>query len=407
MEHTTKCNDNTDDNHLHILFDDGELTDSSSIPSKKSSLEVQSINTTEVEGRGFTPFVAVCFTLNNIIGTGFLLLPWAFVQAGIALSVITLTLSTFIADLCVVYELETMARAEAMLDKEGDDFSAMIDHITTSTTFIEDVKLSITEEQNGPPETFKTSQNDYDHTANERTALVNGGGYYSIFPSQNTSTTATEDRPLLLKHRKFAMNSLCEVYLGKFGLVLYTLCASFYLYLINWVYASVFGLAVARVAPLPFTDTESASYKIYILIFAAIVVPLSMKDLEDQMLVQVSLTACRFLRLAIMICTSALLSAAYFGYGNSDYSAKDEVGGSFFPLPESASEYQIAAAAEVADTIPMFRWDGFFKMLPVTLVAACCHMSIPDLSHPVSNKSKVGCVFHWAMAIVGVMYAAI
>ena len=56
----------------------------------------------------------MCFTVNYIMGTGFLTLPWAFNSAGIVLSLITLGCVCLISDVSKDYILETMSRADAL-----------------------------------------------------------------------------------------------------------------------------------------------------------------------------------------------------------------------------------------------------------------------------------------------------
>ena len=67
---------------------------------------------------GFSPFVAFCFTINYILGTGFLTIPWAYVQGGLALSTALMVIVCVFADMAKDYILETIARAEAMLDEQ-------------------------------------------------------------------------------------------------------------------------------------------------------------------------------------------------------------------------------------------------------------------------------------------------
>lgn len=52
---------------------------------------------TKVEG--FSPVVAFCFTINYILGAGFLTIPWAFVQSGLLLSSILLIISAVGSDI--------------------------------------------------------------------------------------------------------------------------------------------------------------------------------------------------------------------------------------------------------------------------------------------------------------------
>ena len=82
------------------------------------------INMGDEHPHSFSPFVAVCFTVNYIMGTGFLTLPWAFNSAGIGLSAICLAFFCWASNVSKNYILETMGRAEMLYgDKkdEGDD----------------------------------------------------------------------------------------------------------------------------------------------------------------------------------------------------------------------------------------------------------------------------------------------
>jgi Transmembrane amino acid transporter protein len=66
--------------------------------------------------QGFSPFVGFCFTINYILGTGFLTIPWALAQGGWLLSTLVLITVGVLSDMSNTYLLETMARAEHLLD---------------------------------------------------------------------------------------------------------------------------------------------------------------------------------------------------------------------------------------------------------------------------------------------------
>ena len=66
----------------------------------------------------FSFFVAVCFTLNYIIGSGFLTLPWAFYETGWLLSLIILGIVTLVSVLASWFILEAMARAEILTNHQ-------------------------------------------------------------------------------------------------------------------------------------------------------------------------------------------------------------------------------------------------------------------------------------------------
>jgi len=69
-----------------------------------------------VHTRGFSKGVAFCFTINYILGTGFLTVPWAFCRGGLLLSTLCMMLCGLISDMAKNYLLETMAFGEALLD---------------------------------------------------------------------------------------------------------------------------------------------------------------------------------------------------------------------------------------------------------------------------------------------------
>ena len=70
-------------------------------------------------GEGLSPFVCACFTLNYLIGTGFLTLPWAFQVSGTLLSCVTMACTCVMANTASDYILSAMARADAKAVLEG------------------------------------------------------------------------------------------------------------------------------------------------------------------------------------------------------------------------------------------------------------------------------------------------
>ena len=66
-------------------------------------------------GGSLSPFVCACFTLNYLIGTGFLTLPWAFERAGILLSMIAMCIICFVSNIGVDFIVTSCARAEVLM----------------------------------------------------------------------------------------------------------------------------------------------------------------------------------------------------------------------------------------------------------------------------------------------------
>ena len=71
------------------------------------------------DGHSLSFFETVAFTVNYVMGTGFLTIPWAFFQAGTALSLVTITVMVIPALLAILFVLESMARASVVFTDEN------------------------------------------------------------------------------------------------------------------------------------------------------------------------------------------------------------------------------------------------------------------------------------------------
>jgi len=180
----------------------------------------------------------------------------------------------------------------------------------------------------------------------------------------------------LVKHRKFEVNSLCRVFIGKAGLQIYTSFICLYLYCSLWAYTSVFSSAIAKAAPVFAGGNFDINYLVYAIMFAILVVPMSCMELHEQVVAQVILTGARFLMLGLMVTTSSLCS-------------KD--------MRES----------ETFVEAPMFHPAGLDKMLPVMVFAHIYHHSIPGLAHPVADKKQLSGIYRATTIFSTIAYAFI
>eukprot|EP00568_Trieres_chinensis_P006872 CAMPEP_0183299722 /NCGR_PEP_ID=MMETSP0160_2-20130417/6377_1 /TAXON_ID=2839 ORGANISM="Odontella Sinensis, Strain Grunow 1884" /NCGR_SAMPLE_ID=MMETSP0160_2 /ASSEMBLY_ACC=CAM_ASM_000250 /LENGTH=303 /DNA_ID=CAMNT_0025462021 /DNA_START=151 /DNA_END=1062 /DNA_ORIENTATION=+ len=117
------------------------------------------------------------------------------------------------------------------------------------------------------------------------------------------------------------------------------------------------------------------------------VVPLSCLELDEQIVVQVFLSGCRFLMVFLMVGTSKTCAEEQmdnFGTGEGDPSS-DYGGG----------------------PVPMFRPSRLHKMLPIIVFATIYHHSIPGLAHPVADKKKLRPIFVSTTIFCGLAYTFI
>jgi amino acid permease len=350
---------------------------------------------------GFSPFVGFCFTINYILGTGFLTVPWAFCQGGLVLSTVVIILVGFFSDMSKNFLLETMARAEAMLDNRmhwikrqpGDEEKGRLIYSPVLTKG----------ESSDLLESAAMMSYDYDSTRNNSTHGVAGAtgkfGGFSLPGTPGVSQPGTPGasqpgtplgqhagrrlihRPTpkyLVKHRKFEVNSLCRVFVGKTGLRIYTAFICLYIYCTLWAYTSVFASAMAKAFPFFNGGDFDSNYFIFALVFAAMVVPMSCMELDEQVVVQVLMTGARFLMLGLMVGTSSLCAQDIHS--------------------TTGNNFQEA---------PMIRLAGAHKMLPIMVFAHIYHHSVPGLAHPVADKKKLSGIFRATIIFSTIAYAFI
>mmetsp|Transcript_8511 Transcript_8511/g.8625 ORF Transcript_8511/g.8625 Transcript_8511/m.8625 type:complete len:482 (+) Transcript_8511:100-1545(+) len=207
----------------------------------------------ENEPEGFSFMVAIAFTLNYIMGTGFLTLPWAFYEAGLGAGVFILSISCLVAVISVFFILESIARGE-MLEEHAISLSGKV-----RTNYQYD---SINKEE----------PNDRAH--------------------------------YIVDELKIEIPELCELFLGMNARRLYTLLISIYMYGSLWAYSTVFANALAVQIPLPLVDWN-ISYCIYLVVFGMIVVPSSCLELKEQVFFQVLLAWGRVIMVILMVVTTA------------------------------------------------------------------------------------------------------
>ncbi|KAM3574400.1 hypothetical protein VYU27_003693 [Nannochloropsis oceanica] len=235
-------------------------------PLRLRGLPVALDTSKETKKKGFGFLVAVAFTVNYIMGTGFLTLPFATAQAGSVLAFVALFSMAALSNIAKDYVLESSARAELIEN----------------------------------PHCFSTDGR--------------AGG--EVTPALVRQIHSSQDLPLLLtvKKRKYEMPTLCQLFLGHYGKVFYMLCLSVYIYGALLAYGTVFANSVAAMFPLPAPHAE-VSYVLYLGLFAVLVIPLSCLELTEQISVQVALAFCRVL---MVVCMVGSVAAALVS-GEADY----------------------------------------------------------------------------------------
>lgn len=349
------------------------MTDKKSLESDYIVTKNNNNNDTNVTKHGFTPFVAVCFTVNYLIGTGFLTLPWAFQQGGILLSTITMIVVVLICNMSKNYVLQAMARAAALVElgrKEEEQETLPMHNKEESERDLEYGTMQIDEHfelaakgegsSSSSPSSSSSSTTSSEHYADDDDAVV--------------VDTGQKQEILMVKDRKFEYTELCRMFLGNIGEKSYVASVALSITLQLWGYTAVFSSAMAEEVPLGFGF--DGDYRIYTLLFAAVVVPVSCLELKEQVAFQMFLSFCRFLVIFLMIQTTVVAS-----------------------MPRNHAEVHFVGHDGAKGTT-WVDFSGFYAMFSILVYTAMFHNGIPVLSEPVADRRKLATIFQDAIIVV-------
>jgi hypothetical protein len=147
-----------------------------------------------------------------------------------------------------------------------------------------------------------------------------------------------------------------------------------------WAYSTVFANAMALNLPI----AGDNSYVIYLLVFSAIVLPMSCMELKEQVGFQVVLSFGRVLMVVLMLSTIA----------HAHFSGTDE-------------DFNLDAQAVTSKTPSLVDFSGLHHIIPVATFANIFHHSIPALSQPVRDKKQLASIFSTTLLCCFVAYSLI
>ena len=171
------------------------------------------------------------------------------------------------------------------------------------------------------------------------------------------------------------------MFLGERGTNLYMLTLGLYMYGTLWAYTSVFANALSAAVPIAHVlHLGTDDYLVYVFLFAIVVVPLTCMELKEQVSVQIALSMCRVLMVLCMV----------FSVVSS--------------MDSTTEQFDSQTCAKGSD---LFNVSGVYKILPIAVYANIFHHSIPGLSAPVKDKSKLGGIFGATFVFAALAYSSI
>ena len=205
--------------------------------------------------------------------------------------------------------------------------------------------------------------------------------------------------------RKFEPVELSEMFVGKWFKYIYLAVVTIYTFLSCWSYSTVAGSAWASNIPYKFVNKCSDdafhhqllpsggcldAYYFSVFLFGVIVVFLSVLDLKEQAIVQVTLGCLRFVTVGAVVIYS-IVKLSHGGDACADWMHTADYDNN------STSWFDVINATRYTsyhDIILKFDLKGWVAAIPVFTYAYIIHTGISSLSHPVKQKKYL----HWMLA---------
>mmetsp|Transcript_60439 Transcript_60439/g.118974 ORF Transcript_60439/g.118974 Transcript_60439/m.118974 type:complete len:517 (+) Transcript_60439:45-1595(+) len=318
----------------------------------------------------FTFWVGVCFTLNYVVGSGFLTLPWAFEQTGAILGVLVLIVFTVFAIFATLFILEASVRASKIIELTSD------------------IELPTRTDHRGYASISESAATELEEADNDNVILMNDSSRHN---SSDSNLQAVSNADIT---RRIEMTELCDMFLGPAGRRAFSFIIGIYMYGTLWAYCTVFAKAFAVQFALRGEENpdEGSTYYIYLFVFSCVVVPLSLMELSEQIYIQVTLTIFRGVMLVVMLLT---IGIAYFSCGNE-----------FGEMSNTSCEPDSVMGVNTPPTSLLYvHFDKLYLFLPIAAYAYIFHHSVPALSEPVEDKASLGKLFGTALVIAFIGYA--
>jgi amino acid permease len=356
------------------------------------------------DSEGFSFWVTVAFTLNYILGSGFLTLPWTFEKTGIILGIIVLAVIGFFSTLSVFFILETIDRGQRLL-KYVKDSGVELASLRPSTkshqkyvqirdssyhnpddlTEVIDKEALVADVSPSKANAHRWSRHfDGKEAAasplHSTTSLSRADVSESEEENSVSSLQSLSDLEIIAPHdRKLEIVELTSMFLGPWGQHAYAAIIIIYMYGTLWAYCVVFAKAFASHLPI-----FASPYVFYVVVFGMVVIPVSLMEFKEQVAVQVSLSIFRIVMVSVMVATCIVAQAN----GDNEFS-----------LP---SEQQSRSSL-----LWKFEPSKMYYLLPVAAYAYIFHHSVPSLADTSSDKVHLSHLFRTALVISMIAYMTV
>lgn len=306
------------------------------------------------QSNSYSPFTGYFYFINFIIGTGFLSLPHVFYNAGIIAATLTLFFISMISCCTAIWIVESQSRAQAL-------------------------------------ETYRSS------------------------PSKSLDKSEGKPEPdfEVTIARKFEQTEMCEIFYNRYVKWTYILIMTVYGFQGSWAYATV--AASAWAANIPFNTSTlkmcqqydfnkyfvppdpgcANAYRLCVFLFGVVVVALSLVELTEQKIIQVTMGVMRFVTMVCMMifCIVRLIES-----------------NGLPPHFENSTVTHCNASssnATLGEAFYHFNFKPWLVGIPIFVYSQLTHMGIITLAGPMTPKKYFKQFFGFLMSSTFCIYSVL
>ena len=168
------------------------------------------------------------------------------------------------------------------------------------------------------------------------------------------------------EHPKFELPYLTRFFLGGRASIFFSVTTCLDLYAISWAFCCVFAQSLADSLPIGTGGQNSTSdYKIYVLVFMVIAVPLSCTSLLDQTILQMTFLGGR---LFMVLCMMVTLIHAF--------------------VNSSKSLFTNQPTGPTDDPPNLVQWSGLLTVIQLAVFSTAFQFAVPGISNTTSVRKQ-------------------
>ena len=242
--------------------------------------------------------------------------------------------------------------------------------------------------------------------------------FFQAVTNQSNNSESCVDLPistLLQPTRKFEMTELCSIFLGRWSKYIYLAMNTLCILLALLALTTVAGSAWAVNLPLNFANVHQCTnidfhfhtlptivscrnaYWFCLFLFGCIVVPLSMIELKEQAIVQITLSLLRFITIGaiVLFCITNLITSGNICTCSDPWTNTS--------LQESFDE-QCNITTTFVQIATHFDFRMWTTSIPIVAFSLNLNTAIPFLTHPVKQKRHLTSLLHVVFVVIASLY---